>query len=110
MQYKVVKDDDPDDLSQTVEVLLNDGWELHGSLLLVGDSQHLIYAQALTHEQDPIEPPAEMNTAEAAQVLADLLKIPVDQLPPATQENREKITEALQGISERIKDKSSETE
>jgi hypothetical protein len=99
MQYKIVKDDDPDNLSQTVEVLLNDGWELHGSLVIVGDSQHLIYAQALTHEQDSIEPPAEMSSVEAARVLAELLKIPVDQLPQATQENLEKINELLQGIA-----------
>jgi hypothetical protein len=102
-------------MGKDVEALLRDGWELHGNLVLaayVGDDGRgiTIYAQALTNEQDPIEPLAEMSTAEAARVLADLLKIPVDQLPPATRENREKITETLQGVAESVEDKSSETE
>lgn len=115
MRYLIVEENDPERMSKDVEALLNGGWELHGNLVLaayVGDDGRgiSVYAQALTNEQDLTEPPAEMSTAEAAQVLADLLKISVDQLPPATQESREKINKLLQGVVERVKDKDLETE
>jgi hypothetical protein len=115
MRYTIVEENDPEQMGRNVEALLKDGWELHGNLVLtayVGDDGRgiSIYAQALTNEQGATQPPAEMSPDEAVQVLANLLKISVDQLPPATQENREKVTEKLQGLAKRTEDKSSETE
>ena len=39
MEYVVVEEIDPDEISKRVEGLLNDGWELHGDLHFVAYSQ-----------------------------------------------------------------------
>ena len=63
MKYKIVERYEPDEMSKAVEELLNEGWRLHGNLLLAAyynkdgenfaETHRTVYAQALTNEQDP---------------------------------------------------------
>jgi len=52
MKYVIISDDNPKDVQEEVEALLNDGWELCGSLCLATtetDQDFIVmYAQALT--------------------------------------------------------------
>lgn len=62
-EYVVVEEFDPEAISKRVEDLLNEGWKLHGNLVLaayynkdgenLADRHRTIYAQALTKESFP---------------------------------------------------------
>src|SRR5689334_2048044 len=103
MQYTVVEDHDPEQLSERVQTLLNDGWELHGDLLLVAydfpggtdpaDQHRTIYAQALTNESDPLVEVA--DDERPGRTLAELLGISENQLPPDTEETRAEMLDKL---------------
>jgi hypothetical protein len=62
MEYVVVEEIDPDEISKRVEGLLNDGWELHGNLHFVAyyakgdaDIEHrTMFVQALIKKDQPI--------------------------------------------------------
>lgn len=91
MQHLILHNADPEKLSDEIEQHLAEGWELHGNLLLTSyhsESHQILYAQALTNEQDAGEP---RTAAEASRALAELLQIPEDQLPPNTAESRAEI-------------------
>lgn len=63
MEYVVVEEFDPEAMGKRVEELLNDGWQLHGNLLLcayyakdgenLADQHRTIYAQAMTKPTPP---------------------------------------------------------
>jgi Domain of unknown function (DUF1737) len=60
MEYVVVEEFDPEAMSERVELLLNDGWELQGDIQIVAyyakddEIEHrTIFVQALTKKDKP---------------------------------------------------------
>jgi hypothetical protein len=53
MEYKVVKGNEPDELSKAVNKHIAEGWELYGNLC-VALGQGVIYAQAMIKGDEPI--------------------------------------------------------
>lgn len=54
MKYKVVRENSVKELQETVQALLDDGWELHGDLIVVTDSRGptMIYYREMVKYED----------------------------------------------------------
>jgi hypothetical protein len=100
MRYRIVQANDPERLSEQVEELLNDGWKLHGGLLMTSTSS--LYTQALLHEHEP--------PTEAQRELAELLNISVDELPPTTAETSAELDQLFSSWRERRNAKKPDTD
>jgi hypothetical protein len=58
MRYTIVKESDTNKLSETVKTQLDAGWELQGGPICFEQDRVIVFAQAVTHEEDePVKVP-----------------------------------------------------
>lgn len=73
MQYKILVDNNALSLSQRIEKAIEVGWELHGGIAIGLMEGGVVFAQALTNEEDaPLPPP--IDNRGLAEILADMVK------------------------------------
>jgi hypothetical protein len=99
MLYTIVEQFNPEQMSEAVGELLDDGWSLHGNLLLVtyraedgeiqAERHRTIYVQAMTKEESPADLKARKE------YFTNLLAKPVDQLTPEERKDREDYIELM---------------
>lgn len=102
MLYKIIEAYNPDQMGDYVQPLLDDGWTLHGSLVVrtflaeeydvrfeLG-SRITIYTQTLIKEETPEQLDARVHYFE------NLLEKPIDQLTPQERKDRDEYLEVME--------------
>ena len=51
MEYEIIQGRSAVELGQTVQARLDEGWALHGNLVVSGEGDLLIYSQAMTRKK-----------------------------------------------------------
>ena len=90
MLYKIVEGFSAEGLCDFIRELLDDGWTLHGSLLVYTEerpielgSRRTVYTQALIKEETPAE------LKDRLEYWNRILAMPIDQLTPEERKDRE---------------------
>lgn len=101
MLYKLIEGYNAEQMDESIQPLLDDGWTLHGNLsvrtylaepfdvLFKLGSRITVYAQTLVKEETPEESDARVNYFE------NLLAKPIDQLTPEERKEREDYLELM---------------
>ena len=51
MEYEIIQDRHAGGLSKTIQDHLQDGWVLHGNLVIISDEAGILYVQAVTRKK-----------------------------------------------------------
>jgi hypothetical protein len=99
MLYKIVEQFNAEEMSDEVRELLDDGWKLHGSLLLAtyyaedgavqSERRRTIYAQAMIKEESQDDIKAKLEYQDS------LLAMPVERLSPEELKDRQDLIDLI---------------